>query len=423
MSPLYNIGIHAYSAAARIAALRSEKIGKMISGQKHTLATLGDIRAKVAPDGFDVWIHAASLGEFEQARPMIERLRRERPHLTILLSFFSPSGFEVRKNYDKVDAVVYLPFDTPANVSSFLEMARPHMAIFVKYEFWGNYLCQLKKRGIPTYIISAIFRPEQVFFKWYGQTFRNILGCFDHIFLQDDNSKRLLSTIGIENVTVAGDTRFDRVTDVMRSTVHFPMIERWATEAKAAATGAISMIIAGSSWEPDEDYYIPYLNSHPGIRAIIAPHEFDAARLSRIQERISGKSVLFSQVEASRSLPSDVQVVIVDSFGKLSSLYRYGDLAIIGGGFGVSIHNINEAAVYSMPVIFGPKHQKFKEAADLIACGGGFEYTGADTLAAILDRLSHPEALSQSGSAAGDYIRHNLGATDLIYDYIFNKHS
>ena len=421
MSLLYNIGIHTYAAAARMAALRSDKISRMLAGQKHTLATLGDIRARVAPDGFDVWIHAASLGEFEQARPLIERLRRERPEQTILLSFFSPSGFEVRKNYDKVDAVVYLPFDTPGNVASFLDLARPHMAVFVKYEFWGNYLSQLKKRRIPTYIISSIFRPGQVFFRWYGSYFRNMLGCFDRIFVQDDNSGQLLASIGVKHVTVAGDTRFDRVTDVMKTTVNFPLIERWAAVANASSTSAIGVIIAGSSWEPDEDHYIPYLNSHPGLRAIIAPHEFDDARLARIRERISGKSVLLSQVESSGSLSDDVQVVIVDSFGKLSSLYRYGDLAIIGGGFGVSIHNINEAAVYSMPVVFGPKHQKFKEAADLIACGGGFEYTGAESLATILDRLSDNTSLTAAGAAAGKYIHENLGATDLIYNYIFKN--
>ncbi len=409
MDVLYTAAIGLYAGAARIASLRSDKVRRMIRGQKQTVDTL---RRQAPPDGYDLWVHAASLGEFEQARPLIERLKRERPAMSILLSFFSPSGYEVRKDYPMVDTVVYLPFDTPGRVKAFLDAARPKMAIFVKYEFWGNFLGQLHSRGIPTYIIDAIFRPGQIFFKPWGGPMRGILHKFTHIFVQDEASRKLLASIGIDNVTVAGDTRFDRVTDVMRSTVEFPLIEQWK--------GDRPMLIAGSSWGPDEAFYIPYINSHPELLTIIAPHEFDDHRLAKIRESLTAPSMLLSEAEKEGRIPPEVRTVIIDSFGKLSSLYRYGDIALIGGGFGTGIHNINEAAVYGMPVIFGPKHYKFKEAADLIACGGGYEYADAASLAAILDRFtSDPAALKRAGDAAAAYIKKSLGTTDLIYSRLF----
>lgn len=416
MNPLYNISIGLYSVGARVAALRSPKVKKMIIGQRASLQNIKSQREKTAPDGFDVWIHAASLGEFEQARPMIERLNRERNDLRILLTFFSPSGYEVRKGYDKVACVAYLPFDTPQNAKKFLDAARPKMAIFVKYEFWGNYLEQLHQRRIPTYIISAIFRPGQAFFKRYGAMMRGMLKNFSHLYVQDERSQKLLSEIGISNVTVAGDTRFDRVTDVMRSNVEFPLIEEWVSASNSP------LIIAGSSWQPDEECYIPYLNAHRSLHAIIAPHEFDENRLNLLQKQLSGPSILFSEAEKAGAISPDIQTVIIDSFGKLSSLYRYGQAAIIGGGFGAGIHNINEAAVYGMPVIFGPRHQKFKEAADLIACGGGKEYGDSQQLADILDTFFTPApspALIAAGKSAAAYIQANIGATDLIYNQIF----
>lgn len=416
MNLLYNTGIRLYSLAARAAATRSPKISKMVSGQRLTFDKLEDARSNKAPRGFDVWIHASSLGEFEQARPLIERLRRERPGLTILLTFFSPSGYEVRKGYDKVDAVCYLPFDNPSGVKRFLDAASPKMAIFIKYEFWGNYLHALRRRGIPTYIVSAIFRPSQIFFKPWGGMFRGMLKCFKHIFVQDEASKRLLAGIGVDNVTVAGDTRFDRVTDVMRTTTAFPLIENWKGESK--------VLIAGSSWEPDEDCYVPYINSHPDLKVIIAPHEFDAKRLARLRKAIKGKTALFSEAEKAQSLPSDTQAVIINSFGKLSSLYRYGDAAIIGGGFGAGIHNINEAAVYGLPVIFGPKHAKFKEAADLLKCGGAAEYGSHADIERILDGFFYAPgaeaALAEAGAKAAKYIKDSIGATDKVFKHIFN---
>lgn len=423
MNQLYNTGIRLYAFAARIASLRSPKVRKMIRGQHRT----HDILIKrLADKPGCIWFHASSLGEFEQGRPMIERLRREHPDRPILLSFFSPSGYEVRKNYPFADAVVYLPFDTPHRVKRFLDAARPSMAIFIKYEFWGNYLQELHRRGIPTYIISSIFRPGQRFFRTMGGMFRKMLHCFDRLYVQDERSRRLLKVIGIENVTVAGDTRFDRVTDVMRSTVDIPGFPGFGE-------GAPHRFIAGSSWEADEDIYVPWLNAHPEVKFIIAPHEFNETRLEHLRNRFTKPAILLSEwtSEIKRAkLPGgaipphlkNVSGIIIDSFGKLSSLYRYADIAYIGGGFGAGIHNLNEAAVYGMPVIFGPTHSKFKEAADLIACGGGFSVNSKEEFNSVVNRLvSSPETLKKAGEEAGSYIRDHLGATDLIYSDLFEQ--
>ncbi len=412
MNFLYNTGIHLYAAAARLVAPRNVKAARMLAGQKECW---GYLERNLKSGADYVWIHVASLGEFEQARPLIEKMGREVPDRRILLTFFSPSGYEVRKNYPGADLVCYLPFDTPANVNRFLDLVRPVMAIFVKYEFWGNYLEGLRRRDIPTYLISAIFRDSQSFFKWWGGTFRHMLGCYTHLFVQDDASAARLAGIGVHNVTVAGDTRFDRVTDIMRTTVEMPLIERFKS-------GAPFTFIAGSSWEADEDVYLPWLNSHPDVKAIIAPHEFDAARLDALRRRVDGPVALMSEIESGKVRPEDVQCIIVDCFGKLSSMYRYADVAYIGGGFGVSIHNLNEAAVYDMPVLFGPRHHKFKEAFDLIDAGGGFTFDSEAGFREAIDRLyADKDALRSAGNAAGDYIRRSIGATDRVFDAIFRS--
>ncbi len=423
MNQLYNTGIKLYELAARAAALRSVKVHKMIRGQRRTFDTL---RRRLGNRPGCIWFHASSLGEFEQGRPMIERLRREHPEKPILLSFFSPSGFEVRKNYPFVDAVVYLPFDTPKRVRRFLDAARPSMAIFIKYEFWGNYLHELRRRGIPTYIISSIFRPGQRFFRSIGGMFRKMLRCFDRLYVQDERSRRLLKVIGVENVTVAGDTRFDRVTDVMRSTVDIPGFPGFGEQFPLR-------FIAGSSWEADEDVYAPWLNSHENVAFIIAPHEFTETRLEALRNRFNAPVVLLSEWtrEIKRAnLPNgqipdylkSVRGIIIDSFGKLSTLYRYADMAYIGGGFGAGIHNLNEAAVYGIPVIFGPNHVKFKEAADLLACGGGLSIATKDEFSSTLDALTSSKAsMKQSGEAAAKYIHDHLGATDIIYRDLFGQ--
>lgn len=419
MNPLYNIGIHAFAAGARIAALRSPKIKKMIVGQRQTLADLKNRRLQIAPDGFDVWFHAASLGEFEQARPIIERLRREDPEKTILLTFFSPSGYEIRANYDKVDCVAYLPFDTPALVSRFLEAAKPHMAVFAKYEFWGNYLVHLRRAGIPTYIISSIFRPGQRFFRPWGSMFRRMLGCYNHLYVQDEASRQLLASIGVDNVTVAGDTRFDRVTDIMAAACDIPQVEEFVRNSPFT-------LIAGSSWQPDEDIYIPWLKSHPEVKAIIAPHEFDAERIQDLRHRLGDDvTVLFSEINDKKIINLDsARYLIIDCFGLLSSIYRYADAAVIGGGFGAGIHNLNEAAVYAIPVLFGPNHHKFKEATELIRRGAGFSFSDADEFNSIIGRLtSDPDVLRSAGEAAGRYIKESIGASDIIYSDLFGSNS
>lgn len=421
MNCIYNSIIRLYAGAARLASLRSGKVKKMIAGQQETLARLN---AKISPDDRPVWIHAASLGEFEQGRPLIERIKERFPGRKVVLSFFSPSGYEVRKNYPLADAVVYLPFDTPGNARRFIDAVNPSVAIFVKYEFWGNYLSELRRREIPTYLVSAIFRPGQIFFRPYGGMMRSVLRCFTHLYVQDENSKKLLAGIGIDNVTVAGDTRFDRVTDVMKNPAPIRAIDLFDYRHHGAD------VIFGSSWPADEEKYIKWLNDNPDVSFIIAPHEFDDQRLKKLRESVSGHVMLLSEWEKLFTPPSDgscglpnpegIRGLIVDSFGKLSSLYGRARMAYIGGGFGVSIHNINEAAVYGIPVIFGPTFAKFKEARDLVALGGAFTCANAEEVYSTLDRLhTDSDARSRAGKIAGDYIKSNIGASDRIFSEIF----
>lgn len=410
MNPLYNLSISLYRAGARIAALRSDKVRKMLRGQDDTWRIL---RESVTPGATYVWVHAASLGEFEQGRPLIERIRREHPDKRVLLTFFSPSGYEVRKDYSGADIVAYLPFDSPSNARRLLDAIDIEAALFIKYEFWGNYIHELRRRGIPTYLVSAIFRPGQLFFRPWGGMFRGILECYTHLFVQDEPSQRLLQGIGIENVTVAGDTRFDRVTDIMGTAHDIPAIDAFTADAP-------TVIVAGSTWPPDEAILIPYLNAHPSIKAIIAPHEVKEGRMREIEAAATGRCVRLSQ--ASPENAAQAQVLILDGYGLLSSAYRYGTTAYVGGGFGVGIHNINEAAVYAMPVIFGPRYSKFKEAVDLVALGGAFSVSDSGELNKTLDRLTtDSDALASSSRIAGKYISDNLGATDTVYKTIAGR--
>lgn len=421
---LYHTAIAAYSGAVRIAALCSRKPRLMIEGQRQTFDRLRHFRETLAPDGFDVWFHAASLGEFEQARPLIEALLEKAPETKILVSFFSPSGYTVRENYDPRVAVVYLPFDTRKNVVRFLEIAKPETAVFIKYEFWGNFLSELNRKGIDTYIISSIFRPGQIFFRSYGEMFRKMLRQFRHIYVQDNRSRDLLASIGLHNVTVAGDTRLDRVAAIRDKARDIPQIDIF----KAAAPDAFTLVV-GSSWGKDEDVYFPWLLRHPEVRAIIAPHEFDSARLARMQHELGADSMLYSDFErlydsspeSAAETSLRLKYLIIDCYGLLSSLYRYADAAYVGGGFGVGIHNINEAAVYGIPVVFGPNHGKFKEASDLIAAGGAFCVNNpAETDATLEKLLTDADGRRCSGAAAGRYISSGLGATRRIMKDIFN---
>jgi 3-deoxy-D-manno-octulosonic-acid transferase len=410
MDFLYNTGISLYKLGVRAASLKNHKAKQLLEGQARTFSYL---KERLTPGTRYIWIHAASLGEFEQGRPLIEMIKAKQPDAHIVLSFFSPSGYEVRKGYNMVDAVVYLPFDLPENVDKFINLVNPQMAIFIKYEFWGNYLKTLKRRGIPTYLVSAIFRPGQVFFKPWGGMFREVLSCFTTMFVQNAASRTLLNKIGFNNVEVAGDTRFDRVADVRNAAKDFPVVERFVSNSKFT-------LVAGSSWQPDEDIIVPYFNSHPGMKLILAPHEFDKERLDALLAKFKRPVSLYSCASADEMEQCDA--LVVDCFGILSSLYRYGQVAYVGGGFGAGIHNVNEAAVYGMPVVFGPNHKKFREATDLIACGGGFAIDGDEAFAKVMDKmLSNRAFLEKSGTIADKYIQSHLGATDFVYANIFGK--
>lgn len=376
-------------------------------GQWKTNAIL---REKIDRNASYIWFHAASLGEFEQGRPLMEKIKAEHPEYKILLTFFSPSGYEVRKNYNGADVICYLPFDTPYRVRKFLNLARPSIAVFIKYEFWGNYLKELKKRGTPVYIISAIFRPDQLFFQWYGKSYRKMLYAFTHLFVQDERSRKLLEDFGIGNVSVTGDTRFDRVLDIHRQAREIEIVEKFVSGAKDKRP---VVLVAGSSWPQDEEILIPYFHAHPEMKLIIAPHEIHREHLVSIESMLKRPSVRLS--EAHEEELSTMDCLIIDSFGLLSSIYRYGQIAYIGGGFGAGIHNTLEAAVYGIPVLFGPKYHKFKEAKDLIAVGGGFSVADATAFRTRMDRLLADEKeLETVGKAAGDFVFQHAGATEKI---------
>ena len=399
----YNIVIYLYLLGVAVYSLFNEKVRKMWRGERAAFRVL---REKVDPNAKYVWFHAASLGEFEQGRPLMEQMRRERPDLKILLTFFSPSGYGVRKNYEGADIVCYLPLDTITNARRFLRTVRPVMAFFIKYEFWYNYLHILKHRGVPVYSVSSIFRPDQVFFKWYGRGYGRVLHCFTHFFVQNEQSRELLGQIGITDVTVVGDTRFDRVLQIKEQARQLPVVERFVGEAP-------KVFVAGSSWPPDEDIFIRYFREHPEWKLIIAPHVIGEAHLQQIERLLEGRKVV-RYTKASEGVEG-AEVLIIDCFGLLSSIYHYGSVAYIGGGFGVSIHNTVEAAVWGVPVIFGPNNQKFQEAQELKACGGGLEINDYDDFARLMNRFTADEAaLREAGRSAGNYVTGKAGATQKI---------
>lgn len=400
---VYNCFIYLYVGIVRLMALFNKKVARMLEGERKAF---GVLEQKIDPAAKYLWFHAASLGEFEQGRPLIEKIRKERPDYKILLTFFSPSGYEVRSDYKGADVVCYLPLDTPRNVKRFIEAARPHMAFFIKYEFWKNYLGELRRRRIPVYSVSSIFRPSQIFFRWYGYGYKEVLKCFTHLFVQNEASVRLLDGIGITATTVVGDTRFDRVLDICRQAKELPLVERFKGRNDRT-------LVAGSSWAPDEDLFIPYFNRHPEMKLIIAPHVIDECHIAEIVGKLQRPVVRYTQ--ATEEDIAQAHCLIIDCFGLLSSIYRYGEIAYIGGGFGVSIHNTLEAAVYGMPVVFGPNNKKFMEAQGLKACGGGFEIQGQADFDHLMDRFwSDYTFLDKSGKRAGNYVRDHSGALDKI---------
>lgn len=399
---LYNIAIHFYLLGVAIASLFNEKVRKMWRGER---AAFNVLKQKVDPEARYVWFHAASLGEFEQGRPIMERLRREHPEYKILLTFFSPSGYEVRKNYEGADIICYLPLDTPINAIRFLRLVRPVMAYFIKYEFWYNYLHILKYRHVPAYSVSSIFRPDQIFFKWYAKKYAGVLHCITHFFVQNEQSKELLAKIGITDVTISGDTRFDRVLQIMEQSKHLPIVEAFKQDHH--------VFVAGSSWSPDEDIFIRFFNEHPEWKLIIAPHVIGNDHLQQILSKLNRKTVHYT--EATTETAAEAQCLIIDCFGLLSSIYHYGEVAYVGGGFGVGIHNVLEAAVWNVPVFFGPNNKRFQEAQQLLASGGGVEITDYDSFAtAMLRFMSDPEWLRQCGNKAGEYVKSKAGATNIV---------
>ena len=398
----YNLAISLYEFAAKVAALFSSNPAKMSEGQKRAFMYLLN---NLDPYDKHIWVHAASLGEFEQGRPLIERIRKDYPKYKIVLTFFSPSGYEVRKDYKGADYVCYLPFDTPDNAMMFVRIVKPVVAYFIKYEFWRNYLRELHKNDVPAYSISSIFRPNQIFFRWYGKSYREVLHCFDHFFVQNEESKKLLFSAGVTFSTVVGDTRFDRVLDIQAAAQPLPLVERFKGDALT--------LVAGSSWGPDEDIIISYFNAHPEMKLVIAPHVVSDSHLKEIESKLKRPFVRYTQ--ATEESVQQADCLIIDCYGLLSSIYRYGEISYVGGGFGVGIHNVLEAAVYGIPVIFGPNNKKFREAQHLLANKGGFEIHGYDDFEQLMNKFLTDEAyLKQSGKAAGDYVKGNAGAMELI---------
>lgn len=410
MSVLYNIGIRCYSAAIALASPFNRKARLRHRGGREALRhieeSMRDVKGRI------VWLHAASLGEFEQGRPIIERIKHDSPETVVVLTFFSPSGYEIRKDYPLADHIFYLPADTPHNVRRFLDDVHPDIAIFVKYEFWLNYLDGLRRRQIPTYLVSAIFRPTQVHFRPWGGIWRKALETYTTIFVQDEASRTLLESVGYTRLIIAGDTRFDRVAAIAKAAREIPIIERFRGDG--------DLFIAGSTWGKDEKILAQLINSNPAIRFVVAPHEIDEERIKWLEANIKEGVARYT-----RSTPDDdfstTQLLVLDTIGLLSSAYGYARWAYIGGGFGVGIHNTLEAATFGLPIAFGPNYKKFREARDLIAVGAARSISSAEGLKAWFEPLATDgEALQKASSSARRYTEEQCGATDTIISNIFS---
>lgn len=399
---MYNFVIYIYLFAVKLVSLFNPKVKLMVKGHSEVFDIL---KSKIEKDKKYIWFHAASLGEFEQGRPLMERIRRQYPEYKILLTFFSPSGYEVRKNYQGADVICYLPFDTPRNARRFVKLANPCMAFFIKYEFWQNYLKNLQKHHVPTYSVSSIFRKNQVFFRWYGGKYFKVLTRFTHLFVQNEVSKELLASLNIRNVDVVGDTRFDRVIEIFEQAKQLPLVEQFKKNSM--------VMVAGSSWQPDEDIFIRYFNEHPEMKLIIAPHVIGESHLTEIIGKLKRPYVRYTQATPENVEQADC--LIIDCFGLLSSIYRYGEIAYVGGGFGVGIHNVLEAAVYGIPVLFGPNNQRFQEARQLLETKGCFEIHNYEEFKEKMDRLmTDAPYLEKCGKLSGDYVKQHAGASDKV---------
>ena len=411
MRTLYTLGIFIYGFDIKVASLCNGKARLWVRGRRQQF---GRMRQLIPDDQRPcVWVHASSMGEFEQARPVIELIHSQFPSHKIVVTFFSPSGYEIRKNYDLAYAVLYMPLDTPRNTRRFLDIVKPPVALFVNYDFWFNFLSELNKRNVPTFIFSTIFRPSQYFFKWYGRWFRRQLGTFTHFFVQNEESKTLLQGIGFENVTITGDTRFDRVAKIAATAKSDDIVERFINGKP--------VVMAGSSWPTDEQILQQFITTTPhDVKLIVAPHEIDESHVSQIK-RLFGKTAVCYTEATSETDFSDVKSLIVNTMGMLSSLYRYSHIAYIGGGFGTGIHNILEAVVYGTPVCFGPNHSKFQEAKDIIARGGGAVVFSANGFSYIVNNwLSDNELWKETSDICRQYTQANIGSAEKIFETVSN---
>jgi 3-deoxy-D-manno-octulosonic-acid transferase len=400
MIVLYSVLLRIYFILILIASISNDKARKWVNGRRNIFKRL---REQIPGNEEVIWFHCASLGEFEQGRPVIEAYRKQHPDHKILLTFFSPSGYEIRKNYEGADYIFYLPLDTYYNAKRFIQIVRPKAAVFVKYEFWYYYLQALHRNNIPTYVISAIFRPKQIFFRWYGGMFRRILRNYRQLFVQNQQSADLLRSIGVTNVTISGDTRFDRVVDIASNVKNLPIVDSFV--------GADLAIIAGSTWPPDEAILAEYAAANSSVKMVVAPHEIGEGHVQEILSKFSSLKV----VRYTQTTPADAanaQILVVDTIGILSSVYRYGKIGYIGGGFGVGIHNTLEAATFGLPIIFGPNYQKFQEAKDLVDLRAAFTIENYDQLSEIFDQLGKDALmLEQSSTASKEYVKSHVGAT------------
>jgi len=411
MNTLYSISIRLFSLLIKLAAPFNIKAKQICKGRRQTFRILNE---KIKPGDRVAWVHCASLGEFEQGRPIIETIKKQYPEFKILLTFFSPSGYEIRKNYDLADCICYLPADTKSNARKMIELVNPELVFFVKYEFWNNYLHEFKRRNIPLYLVSAIFRENQQFFKnsLGGKWYRKMLFCFEHFFVQDENSVELLKEVGITNVTRAGDTRFDRVAEIARNGKNIPLVEKFK--------GDSLLVVAGSSWKPDEELLAQYIFSHPEVKFVIAPHETKRANVERLINLL--KTNIICYTEATDETVINKQVLIVDTIGILSSVYRYADLAYIGGGFGVGIHNTLEAAIFGMPIVFGPNYLKFNEATSMVKLGIAFSVNNSEELTILFDQqLLNKQTRQEVAQKCTTFTNQNLGATQIILNKVFNR--
>lgn len=411
MTILYSAGIFFYFILIKIASLFNEKAKQFVNGRKNWKSNLQN---KIDKNAQYIWFHCASLGEFEQGRPVIEEVKNKFPEYKIILTFFSPSGYEIRKNYDGADIICYLPIDTKKNAKEFIAVVKPEKVFFIKYEFWYYYINEIRKQNVPLYIFSAIFRKNQHFFKntpW-GKWYRKALFKFEHFFVQNKESAQLLKTIGLSNISVAGDTRFDRVASIAKVAKKIPIVDKFKNNTP--------LIVAGSTWRPDEELLVEFINQSKNTKFIIAPHEVTDSNINRVLQLLKRPAISFSNINEKDIHNYDV--LIIDSIGLLSSLYQYGSIAYIGGGFGVGIHNILEAATFGMPIVIGPNFKKFKEATDLSSQGGVFSITNYDELKRRFDQLITDKILLKTTSnICENYVAKNVGSTKFIIKKVFNK--